>query len=133
MTSDWPGDWISAAEKMRQERGTGFTNDHGTRYLIDREGNARTGSRGTRWSQVSHPYWVTVEYLGAGFVLQRKRESDGDFVEHYDADWDKWTEYHSMDATKSRCPERVIHINDAENIDTSTIDSSRLMEAMDGQ
>lgn len=60
-------------------------------------------------------YWKTVEYVGAGFVLQRRVSRDGDATLAYDGET---REYY--------IPERVIHINDAKNIDTETIDRSWL-------
>ena len=61
-------------------------------------------------------HWTTVEYIGGGFVIQQERSRGGS--EKVDYDSEKGGAY---------CPERVIHINDAPNIDTTTIDMERLI------
>lgn len=37
MSGEWPGRWHSATDNMDDR--DGFTNDHGTRYMIDSEGD----------------------------------------------------------------------------------------------
>lgn len=59
-------------------------------------------------------YWITVEYLGAGFVLQRKHNSDG-VITAYD-----------NKVRRRYAKERIIHVEDTDSIDTSTIDVERL-------
>lgn len=59
-------------------------------------------------------YWATIEYIGAGFVIQRQKENDGS---------DK-KDYSHEDGYTAR--ERVVHIADANGIHTSSIDVERL-------
>lgn len=37
MSQDWPGDWISGAAKIAQEKDTSFTNDNGILCLTGDE------------------------------------------------------------------------------------------------
>lgn len=60
-------------------------------------------------------YWKTVDYIGGGYVLQRKYDKRGDLVKEMKVG-DEWTEYkNSGDRHRAtRIKERIVHATETD-------------------